>query len=157
MTDYQVRFEELRSLMLILQPSLTEWYFVSSFISGLKDELRSIVKKMMPATVKQVAKKTRFQERALKAIFRKQGLQPNEFTESSQQIKGVSKAANYAQQEFEEKLELDQPVVTENSSNEERLNMDISDNHNSYLQEADKVALEDEDEVANRFHATDER
>ena len=52
MIDYQVKFEELRALLRLSQPSLTEPYFVSSFISGLKDELRPIVKVMMPTTIK---------------------------------------------------------------------------------------------------------
>ena len=34
---------------------------------------------------------------------------------------------------------------------------DISKNHSLYLQEIDGVALEDEDDVADRFHANDER
>jgi len=83
--------------MLTLRLALTKRYFVSNFISGLKDELKAMVKMMMPATVKQAAKKARFQERTLEAIFRKHGLQPNRSTESSQQIKGASKAANYVQ------------------------------------------------------------
>ena len=42
--EYQVRFEELKALMLIHNPYLTEAYFVSSFISGLSEELRPMVK-----------------------------------------------------------------------------------------------------------------
>jgi len=37
--DYQMKFKELRALLWISQPSITEAYFVSSFISGLKNEL----------------------------------------------------------------------------------------------------------------------
>ena len=33
--DYQLKFEELKSLMLNHNPHLTKAYFVSSFISGL--------------------------------------------------------------------------------------------------------------------------
>lgn len=43
---YQLKFEELRSLMMVHNPHLTEGYFVSSFISGLGDEVRSMVKMM---------------------------------------------------------------------------------------------------------------
>ena len=155
--EYQDRFEELRSLMLILQPTLTERYFVSNFISGLKDELRLMVKMMMPATVKEAAEKARLQELALEAIFRKHGLQPNESMESSKQIEGASKVANYDQQESKKNLELDRPIITENSNNKERSDMDISENHSLYLQEADGVASEDEEDIADRFHANDER
>ena len=52
------------------QPSLIEQYFVSSFISGLKDELRSMVKMMMPSTIRQAAKNARLQELTLEAIYR---------------------------------------------------------------------------------------
>ena len=45
----QERFEELGALIWNVQPTLTYHYFVSSFISGLKDELRPIVKMMQPA------------------------------------------------------------------------------------------------------------
>jgi len=51
-TGYQEKFEELRALMWNAQPTLIDQHFVSSFISGLKDELRSMVKIMMPTTVR---------------------------------------------------------------------------------------------------------
>ena len=35
--EYQVRFDELRSLLSLSHPCLDEAYFVSSFISGLDD------------------------------------------------------------------------------------------------------------------------
>jgi hypothetical protein len=38
--DYIERFEELRSLMNALNPSLTESYYISSFISGLKEDIK---------------------------------------------------------------------------------------------------------------------
>lgn len=47
-----------------------------SFISGLKDELRPIVKMMQPATVRQAAEKVRLQELALEAIFKKHKVLP---------------------------------------------------------------------------------
>lgn len=37
--EYQVRFEELRSLLSLSHPSLDEAYFVSSFISRLHDPI----------------------------------------------------------------------------------------------------------------------
>lgn len=69
--DYLKRFEELMALIWMAQPSLTEPYFVSSFFSGWKDELRSMVKMMMPSSVKQAAENTRLQELTLKAIVKK--------------------------------------------------------------------------------------
>ena len=58
---YQLKFEELRSLMLIHNPHLMEDYFVSSFTSGLSDELRPTVKMLQPQIVKQVAESARLQ------------------------------------------------------------------------------------------------
>jgi len=52
MIEDHIQFKELRSLMLNSQPTLTENYFISNFISGLKDEFRPTVKMMQPATVK---------------------------------------------------------------------------------------------------------
>lgn len=112
---------------------------------------------MMPATMKQVVEKARFQELALEAIFRKHELQPNGSTETSQQIEGAFKATNHVEQEFEEKLKFDRPVVTKNSGNEERSDMDISGDHSLYLQETNGIASGDEDDVADKFHAIDER
>ena len=40
---YQRRFEELRSLMINHNPYLSEAYFVSSFMTGLSNELRPMV------------------------------------------------------------------------------------------------------------------
>jgi hypothetical protein len=49
--DYIERFEELRSLMGALNPLLPESYYVSSFISGLKDEIKPMLKILKPAKV----------------------------------------------------------------------------------------------------------
>jgi len=70
---------------------LTEQYFVSSFISGLKDELRSMVKMMMPATVRQAAEKARLQELTLEAISRKNKVLPKTNYNSNQIVGGNPK------------------------------------------------------------------
>ena len=59
--ENQVRFVELRSLMLNAQPTLAKQYFVSSLVSDLKDELRQTIRMMQPATIKQAAEKARLQ------------------------------------------------------------------------------------------------
>ena len=51
-TNYLDKFEELRALMWNAQPCLIEQYFVSNFVSNLRGELRSIVKMMLPTTVR---------------------------------------------------------------------------------------------------------
>ena len=69
--EYQAQFEELRSMVCPMQPGLTEQYLVSSFISGLREELRPMVKMMTPTFVRQAAEKARLQEVTLEAIFKK--------------------------------------------------------------------------------------
>ena len=41
---YRQRFEELKALMLISNLILTKGYFMSSFISGLNEEIRPTIK-----------------------------------------------------------------------------------------------------------------
>lgn len=48
---YLKRFEELWSLMSSQDPHLLEAYFVSSFLSGLSDDLRLMVKMIRPRTI----------------------------------------------------------------------------------------------------------
>ena len=69
--EYLARFEELRSLVCMIQPGLAEQYVVSIFVSGLKEELRPMIKMMTPTTMGQAAEKVRLQELTLEAIFKK--------------------------------------------------------------------------------------
>lgn len=41
--NYQEKFEELRSLMLLKNPLLTDVYFISSFISRAKEEIKPML------------------------------------------------------------------------------------------------------------------
>jgi len=70
--EYQVRFEELKALMLIHTPYLTEAYFVSSFISGLSEELRPMVKVLQPRTLKHAADSARLHEIMVEVLMKKQ-------------------------------------------------------------------------------------
>ena len=56
---YQLKFEELKSLVLNLNLHLTKVYFVSSFTSGLRNELRPTVNMLQPRFVKHVAESAR--------------------------------------------------------------------------------------------------
>jgi hypothetical protein len=47
---YVDRFDELKSLMCALNPFILEAYYISSFLSGLKEYIRSILKILKPAT-----------------------------------------------------------------------------------------------------------
>ncbi|CAN1762659.1 hypothetical protein LINPERHAP1_LOCUS8473 [Linum perenne] len=48
MLEYQEKFEELRSRMLKLTPTLNEGYFVNSFISGLDEEIQPVLLMLKP-------------------------------------------------------------------------------------------------------------
>lgn len=50
LVEYQEQFEELRSLMMGKNPHLSESYFVSSFISGLKVEIKPMLHLLKPIT-----------------------------------------------------------------------------------------------------------
>jgi len=67
---------------------LDELYFVSSFISGLNDELRPTVKMLQPNIIKQAAEKARLQELTLKAIAKKYTLFMEAQPSFSQQLLG---------------------------------------------------------------------
>lgn len=68
---YQVRFEELRSLMLQHNPHLSETYFVSNYLSGLNEELRPMVKVLRPQMMEQATENARLQELAVEALLKK--------------------------------------------------------------------------------------
>jgi hypothetical protein len=71
MDDYIERFEELRSLMGALNPLLPEAYYVSSFISGLKDEIKPMLKILKPARVLVAFEQAKWQEEANNALTKK--------------------------------------------------------------------------------------
>lgn len=48
--EYVERFDELKSLMCALNPSILEAYYISSFLSGLKEYIRLMLKLLKPAT-----------------------------------------------------------------------------------------------------------
>lgn len=49
--DYEDRFEELRALVLSKNKGFNEDYFISSFISGLKDHIKGSVKMFKPQSL----------------------------------------------------------------------------------------------------------
>lgn len=69
---YQQRFEELKVLILLSNPTLTEGYFVSSFISTLNNEVRPTVKMFRPKTVQQAIEYAKLQELTVEALVKKQ-------------------------------------------------------------------------------------
>ena len=68
---YHEKFEELRAVVLLKYPGLSESSFVSNFLSGLQDELKALVKMHKPRTLQEVFETTRWQEKASEMIMRK--------------------------------------------------------------------------------------
>ncbi|XP_027183746.1 uncharacterized protein LOC113782033 [Coffea eugenioides] len=63
--EYEEKFEELKTLMLLRNPKLDELYFVSSFFSGLKEEIRPMVKMFKPQTLAKAFEVAELQECSL--------------------------------------------------------------------------------------------
>ncbi|KAL8171875.1 hypothetical protein V2J09_023679 [Rumex salicifolius] len=67
---YTDKFEELRAFMLMYNSTLTESYFISSYISGLKEEIRSLVKIGQPSTLPTAFEQARLHHGAVQAIVK---------------------------------------------------------------------------------------
>ena len=63
--EYEEKFEELKTLMLLRNQKLDELYFVSSFISGLKEEIRPSVNMFKPQTLSKAFEVAELQECSL--------------------------------------------------------------------------------------------
>lgn len=77
---YLRRFKELRSLMVNHNPHFSEAYFISSFLSGLSDNLRPMVKMIRPRTVEHVVESAWLQEMVMEALMRKKRQQQKDVT-----------------------------------------------------------------------------
>ncbi|XP_027120880.2 uncharacterized protein [Coffea arabica] len=64
--EYQEKFEELKPLMLIKIRNLDENYFISNFISGLKEEIKPMIRMLKPATLVEAFELSQWQEYSLK-------------------------------------------------------------------------------------------
>lgn len=71
MDDYIERFEELRSFIRALNPFFSEFYYVSSFISGLKDDIKLMLKILKPTQVLVAFEQARWQEESNNALTKK--------------------------------------------------------------------------------------
>ncbi|XP_060210958.1 uncharacterized protein LOC132637972 [Lycium barbarum] len=65
---YQEKFEELTSYMSIINPLLNEAHFVSSFISGLRPELKPLVKLANPLTIMDAYETAKVYEESFSAL-----------------------------------------------------------------------------------------
>lgn len=68
--EYEKKFEELKTLMLLRNPKLDEPYFVSSFISGLKEKIKPMVKMFNPRNLSKAFEVAELQECSLEVQSR---------------------------------------------------------------------------------------
>ncbi|XP_060181956.1 uncharacterized protein LOC132611554 [Lycium barbarum] len=66
--QYQEKFEKLTSYMSIINPLLNEAHFVSSFISGLRPELKPLVKLANPLTIMDAYETAKVYEESFSAL-----------------------------------------------------------------------------------------
>ncbi|WOH05166.1 hypothetical protein DCAR_0624580 [Daucus carota subsp. sativus] len=71
--EYIDRFEELKAVLLCRNANLDESYFVSSFISGLKGELKPMVRLMKPTSLSDAIDIAQLQEQTVDLIVKKHG------------------------------------------------------------------------------------
>ena len=64
--EYQEKFEELKTLMMIKKSHLDEEYFVSSFISGLRDEITTMIRMLRTTTLSEAFDMVILQEDTLR-------------------------------------------------------------------------------------------
>lgn len=64
--EYQEKFEELKPLMLIKNRNLDENYYISSFISGLREEIKPMIRMLKLATLTEAFELSPWQEYSVK-------------------------------------------------------------------------------------------
>ena len=69
--EYVEKFEELKAVLLNRNPHLDEKYFISSFISGLKIELKPMVRLMKPMTLMDAVEIAQYQEQTVEIMCKK--------------------------------------------------------------------------------------
>ncbi|KAL5706483.1 hypothetical protein ACHQM5_024643 [Ranunculus cassubicifolius] len=68
LSDYNEKFETLRPLVLLKNPGLSELYFVESYLSGLKEEIRHTVLMFRPSSVMGAMQLARLQEASIESM-----------------------------------------------------------------------------------------
>lgn len=69
--EYQEQIEDLRSQLLDTNSHFAQEYFLSSFLSGLKEEIRTAVKMMHPSSLTQAFELARLQEQNIATVMKK--------------------------------------------------------------------------------------
>ncbi|KAL4310989.1 hypothetical protein GQ457_01G000170 [Hibiscus cannabinus] len=94
--DYQGKFEELKPYMLLYNASLEEGYFVSIFVSGLKEELKHRVKVHEPKSLTEAYRQAKLHELSIEFENKRQKYNSRIFT-PAQTVTQRSLGANPAQ------------------------------------------------------------
>ncbi|KAH0685512.1 hypothetical protein KY290_016997 [Solanum tuberosum] len=69
--EYLGKFEDLKAEMLIRNPVLNEAHFISSFMGGLKKEIKYVIKMFKLITLSFAIEQARMQEKAIEAALKK--------------------------------------------------------------------------------------
>lgn len=69
--EYQEKFEELKSLMLLKNPLLQEAYFISSFVSGAKEEIKPMLRLLKPNSLVEAFEIAAVQEHSVEVLNKK--------------------------------------------------------------------------------------
>ncbi|KAL4303944.1 hypothetical protein GQ457_10G001980 [Hibiscus cannabinus] len=82
--EYQERFEELKPFMLQQNPHLDESYFISSFISGLKEEIKHKVRAHEPCSLAAAYRQAKLHELSWEIENRRYKMSQRTFSPSPQ-------------------------------------------------------------------------
>ncbi|XP_027151895.1 uncharacterized protein LOC113751950 [Coffea eugenioides] len=81
-TEYLEKFEQLKSMVMLSLPGQPDSYYKSCFLSGLKEEIVSMVRMTRPHTLADTIEAAKLQERNLEAIRKTQGKMMHKYTPS---------------------------------------------------------------------------
>ncbi|XP_027071813.1 uncharacterized protein [Coffea arabica] len=81
--EYLERFEQLKSMVMISLPGQPDSYYKSCFLSGLKEEIVSMVRMTKPLTLADTIEAAKLQEKNLEAIRKTQGTLIQKYSSSS--------------------------------------------------------------------------
>ena len=81
-TEYLERFEQLKSMVMVSLPSQPDSYYKSCFLSGLKEEIVSMVRMTRPLTLADTIETAKLQERNLEALRKTQGKMMQKYSPS---------------------------------------------------------------------------
>lgn len=74
MEEYIEKFEELKFLMKVKNPILPESNYIFNFISGLKKDVKPMLKILKPITLMQAFEQNKWQEESNLVMVKKVGL-----------------------------------------------------------------------------------